>query len=391
MEVTLNGIVQKPVVFSSTATTWTCPVTNISSGNNDVVVYARNSGAESSGYAFATLLRVAPETLYVPKEYGTIQAAINASDNGDTVQVSPGTYYENINFKGKHIRVIKAPGKARAVIDGQGIGSVVTFNTGETPFSVLNGFMLTNGSAESGAGIYCGENTGPIITNNTITGNTASSTGGGIYVGKASTPAIIHNTLNANAAVQGGGVYCDITSAPHIENNIITNSSDNAYEIWVTSGAVPAHDYNTIWNTTAQYISGAPLGDHSISENPQFILNDYRLVETSPCIDMGNTMTLYLPDTDQDGQPRNSDGDGDGTPGVDMGAYEHTPGDLCQGNLEGSDSDVDGLEIAIFTRDFGRTDCSPTLPCAADLNQDGQVDEVDLGLFVKDFGQVSCP
>jgi len=41
----------------------------------------------------------------VPRDYVTIQAAINAAVNGDTVLVSPGTYFENINFRGKNIVV----------------------------------------------------------------------------------------------------------------------------------------------------------------------------------------------------------------------------------------------------------------------------------------------
>ncbi|MEW6104647.1 MAG: hypothetical protein AB1630_12690 [bacterium] len=32
--------------------------------------------------------------LYVPSQYSTIQSAINAASNGDTIYVSPGTYQE---------------------------------------------------------------------------------------------------------------------------------------------------------------------------------------------------------------------------------------------------------------------------------------------------------
>jgi hypothetical protein len=41
----------------------------------------------------------------VPGEHPTIQGAINAATDGDTVLVSHGTYYENINFGGKNITV----------------------------------------------------------------------------------------------------------------------------------------------------------------------------------------------------------------------------------------------------------------------------------------------
>jgi pectin methylesterase-like acyl-CoA thioesterase len=35
-------------------------------------------------------------TTYVPDEYSTIQAAVNAASNGDTIIVRDGTYTENI-------------------------------------------------------------------------------------------------------------------------------------------------------------------------------------------------------------------------------------------------------------------------------------------------------
>ena len=44
-------------------------------------------------------------TLNVPGQYSTIQSAINASTDQDTVMVSPGFYQENINFNGKNIIV----------------------------------------------------------------------------------------------------------------------------------------------------------------------------------------------------------------------------------------------------------------------------------------------
>jgi parallel beta-helix repeat protein len=390
MEVKVNGVVQGPVVFHDASTTWTCPVTGINSGDNDLIVYAQNKGATLSGYASATILRIESDTLHVPNDYGTIQLAIDTSENGDIVLVSPGTYYENLDFSGKLISVLKTPGRDQAIIDGQGIGSVVMFNNGESNFSVLSGFIITNGAGLKGAGIYCGENTSPVITNNTIQGNLSSLNGGGIYVGETSTPVIINNTIDSNSAVHGGGVYCDMSSSPFIENNIITNSSVGAYEIWAESGTTALNDYNALWNTNSQFISGTTQGVNSILENPQFAVNDYRLNGTSPCIDVGNTEALYIQAIDQDGKPRILDGDGDDNPMVDMGAYEYKI-DPCQWNILEDDMDVDGLEIAVFASEFGRDDCSQTSPCAADLNGDGQVDELDLDIFVKGFGRMTCP
>ena len=44
-------------------------------------------------------------TRKVPQQYPSIQSAINAAQNGDTVLVSPGVYYENLNFRKKGIVV----------------------------------------------------------------------------------------------------------------------------------------------------------------------------------------------------------------------------------------------------------------------------------------------
>ena len=52
--------------------------------------------------------------IHVPTDQPTIQAAINAAVNGDTVQVSPGIYHENINFMGKAITVTSTTGPPAA-------------------------------------------------------------------------------------------------------------------------------------------------------------------------------------------------------------------------------------------------------------------------------------
>ena len=69
-------------------------------------------------------------TLLVPDEYSTIQSAIDVASDGDEVQVSAGTYYENINFNGKNI-VVQGAHQETTIIDGGQMGSVVVFENGE--------------------------------------------------------------------------------------------------------------------------------------------------------------------------------------------------------------------------------------------------------------------
>jgi len=87
----------------------------------------------------------AQNTINVPGDQPTIQGAINAASNGDTVLVAPGTYYENINFNGKAVTVTSSRGPSVTIIDGGQNGSVVTFDSGETMRSGLNGVAIQNG------------------------------------------------------------------------------------------------------------------------------------------------------------------------------------------------------------------------------------------------------
>src|SRR6516225_56407 len=113
----------------------------------------------------------AASIIHVPADQPTIQGAISAASNGDTVQVAAGTYVENLNFLGKAITVTSDQGPDVTIIDGNQAGSVVTFASGEGLQSVLNGFTVRNGNAASsaldGGGIRIA-NSSPTITGNFI-------------------------------------------------------------------------------------------------------------------------------------------------------------------------------------------------------------------------------
>jgi len=174
-------------------------------------------------------------TLTVPANYPTIQSAINAANNGDTVLVAPGTYVENINFSGKAVTVTSSNGAGATIIDGNHNGTVVTFNHSETLSSVLSGFTIRNGfqSGGFGAGITIAS-ASPTITSNVVTGNHAA-VAIGIYVDGGS-PLISNNTITSNdqtgagdGGLGGGGIAVagssESAANPQIINNTITNNN----------------------------------------------------------------------------------------------------------------------------------------------------------------------
>lgn len=73
----------------------------------------------------------------VPADYATIQGAIDAANDGDLIVVAPGTYAEDVDFRGKDVTVRS--------IDPADSG-VVTFRRGKTAGAVLTGLTITNGS-----------------------------------------------------------------------------------------------------------------------------------------------------------------------------------------------------------------------------------------------------
>ncbi|HVQ24148.1 MAG TPA: hypothetical protein VMV01_03180 [Planctomycetota bacterium] len=157
-------------------------------------------------------------TLDVPAQYPTIQGAIVAAQPGDTVLVAPGTYFETIDFLGKGITVQSNGGAAVTTIDGGGAGSVVTFQTHETPASVLSDLTITGGAGTVhgpfallvGGGVYV-NGSSPVLLDCVITGNTVANFGGGVFISDTGlgTPVLIeHCVLSDNAttsAVKGGG------------------------------------------------------------------------------------------------------------------------------------------------------------------------------------------
>jgi hypothetical protein len=157
----------------------------------------------------------------VPQQYQTIQAAIDASANGDVVQISPGVYPGPVDLKGKAVTVRGTSTDSASVISGGsdpgGIDSVVRCVTAESADTVLENLTITGGTRAWGAGLRL-DAASPTIRNCRIIGNSVDLTeggdgaGAGVYV-RGGAPTILNCIIGANtitvrnATANGVGIY----------------------------------------------------------------------------------------------------------------------------------------------------------------------------------------
>lgn len=353
----------------------------------------------------------------VPASYSTIQSAINASVNGDTVLVSPGTYFENINYRGKYIVVTSKYYQSNdysfissTIINGSTPTNTdsascvrITYTTpAQDSLTVFQGFTLTGGTGtfwadEHGGSLeYC-EGGGVLLENSKATvqfciiknnfairkkPSSGSAGGGGIRSGDGA-PKIMNNMIINNEGMYGGGIVLNYSAAT-IKNNVVMNNK--VYQavvgaptyggggIWITGDGAETSNVinntiinnssagtgggtgvgrgggmldfgspintvnNIVWNNTQQNgtsqiadlgglmsvrysdVQGGYTGSGNINLAPSFDSTNYYLKSDSPCIDKGDSSTIYN-DVSDPGNPTQALFPSKGTLRNDIGAY----------------------------------------------------------------------
>ncbi len=168
--------------------------------------------------ALALIVTVASKAtvIEVPVDFATIQAAINASADGDTIIVFPGTYLENINFRGKNVILTSL--------------FYLEADTGYITSTIIEGGSPTDPDTASCVIFSSGEDSTAVIQGFTITG------GGGIRIGDGN-PIVANNTIMNNQARYGAGIVLNYTGARIVNNVITSNTGGDQYYggsgIWI--------------------------------------------------------------------------------------------------------------------------------------------------------------
>lgn len=230
----------------------------------------------------------------IPGDQPSIQAGLNAAADGDTVLVSPGTYFENIVLDNKNVFLTSnfmfeqnpdfifstiLNGSLPSNIDTASVIRLIGFGV-DTP-TVVQGFTITKGTGTNwvdehgaglfreGGGILC-QYSSPTIRFNLITDNECIQTGGGLVSSGGGAirsgdgnPRILNNMILNNRGRYGAGIVINF-GLGIIKNNVIAfNTGGDSYAgsgIWKNGGALTAViENNTITGNESILAGGGIL------------------------------------------------------------------------------------------------------------------------------------
>ena len=283
-------------------------------------------------------------TIHVPGDHPTIQAAIDASADGDTVLVADGTYNgngnKNLDFNGKELTLQSENGPLKTIIDCENDGRGFYFHNGEIEDAMVSGFTITNGRVmDQGGGIYV-INSAPTITNciivnNMATSNSNNSQGGGIYLGNAGSATLVNCVIVRNTSnYEGGGLYIYNARASLINCTITRNVAVNGGGLYVRHKPAVTITNSIFWGNTPNevirdkkntpspkfsysIVQGGYSGYGNMKKDPMFIGSGdfYHLADKSPAINRGTSKLAPEIDIDGDKRPEGKR--------IDIGADEY--------------------------------------------------------------------
>jgi len=177
-------------------------------------------------------------TIYVPKDFPTIQEAIDAAIDNDTIIVAAGTYEETLEILNKDLSIkgAGAEGDTISIISGYtGPASGVSVISITGSDVAIEGFLIQNGI-------------------------------NGLFVHGGSSVAVVNTRLENNEI----GSLVAYTSNLYIDNSTVSGNQIHGIRIWNNSGALIQNctiSENSRSGVVVQNSSGLDMLENKISQN----------------------------------------------------------------------------------------------------------------------------
>lgn len=338
---------------------------------------------------------------HVPtEEYPTIQSAIDACQDYDTVVIAAGIHSgpgnHSINFNGKPVTIRSTdPTDPQivntTVIDCEGKGRGFAFYNSEDADSKVAGLTITNGYGLVGGAIYSNNNSSPSITNCVIRNNSAvfgggiacangksypvitncqiiansASFGGGIYL-NGSSPTIKNCIISGNAAPDGGAIYSHFPGKPLIVNCTISGNvaSNSAGAIYCYNSSNLSISHSILWDDTAPYASEIMVSNSGAATSIQISYCDIQGGEQNVKLAKGCTVEWGEGNIDADPCFVNPDSNDyhllEESPCIDAGDPEFVAGP--------DETDIDGNPRILGEKiDIGADEFVPPIPATVKI------------------------
>ena len=210
-------------------------------------------GAEST--VFAATVQVAPDD--------NLQQLLDASVDGDTVELAPGRYLGN--FVVNHqIHLTSKEAANPAVIDAQGQGNALVLKQSDITVENLTIVNWGDDLTAQDTGIYADTN----ASNITIKNNRLKGDGFGIWLQKGKNIKVLGNVIEGNTALRsadrGNGIQLSIVQQVEVRNNEVFNTRDGLYII--------SSQNNILENNTMHDLR---YGVHYMYSHSNKVLNNY--------------------------------------------------------------------------------------------------------------------
>jgi predicted outer membrane repeat protein len=202
------------------------------------------------------------DSLKVPSDFPTIQQAVDAAIDGDTVLVASGTYTsdlgdglrrdKNIDPRGKAITIRSESGPETTIINSMGSGRGFKLQRAEDRNTIIEGFTIREGNpspligtqATHGAGIVTGLNVAASFINLRLLNNTGSgisasgaimvrnsvfegNTNSGLYLQGGGDVVVIDSQFTSNIGYPAGGIISYTDDNLRIENSVFSKNTTN--------------------------------------------------------------------------------------------------------------------------------------------------------------------